>query len=357
MIAFHLPSGSHPPQHPKEPVMKLGRSLTELATEIQRQAQSKADFIANTRQLQMLEDGKSLALESQGEFSVTDLALSQIGERASIPIKYLRKMQEEAPRLLATNVNHWFLERPETRMVRTLDGNARAFLSNRYMRVDNYDVAETALPVLLNTAGLRIVSCEVTENRLYIKAVTDRVQREVKSRRVGDVVEAGVMISNSEVGLWTNGMVREGGKRWNHIGRHADEKDEVYALLSDETRQADDKPLLLKVRDTIRASLDEGLFTRWVDRLEGAAERKLEGDVTKAVEVFSNRLSLTQDERSSVLRHLIEGGDLSQYGLINAVTRTAEDAKSYDRATELEMAGATVLDLKPTEWRDLALAA
>ena len=38
-------------------------------------------------------------------------------------------------------------------------------------------------------------------------------------------------------------------------------------------------------------------------------------------------------------------------------TRTAEDAKSYDRATELEMAGATVLDLKPTEWRDLARAA
>ncbi|HXP76569.1 MAG TPA: hypothetical protein VN823_20695, partial [Stellaceae bacterium] len=219
-------------------------------------------------------------------------------------------------------------------------------------------------------AGLRIVSCEVTENRLYIKAVTDRVQREVKSRRVGDVVEAGVMISNSEVGLGsvlvspfahfllcTNGMVREGGKRWNHIGRHADEKDEVYALLTDETRQADDKALLLKVRDTIRASLDEGLFTRWVDRLEGTTERKLEGDVTKAVEVLSNRLSLTQDEQSSVLRHLIEGGDLSQYGLINAVTRTAEDAQSYDRATELEMAGATVLDLKPTEWRDLALAA
>ena len=43
--------------------------------------------------------------------------------------------------------------------------------------------------------------------------------------------------------------------------------------------------------------------------------------------------------------------------LINAVTRTAEDAKPYDRATELEMAGATVLDLTPTEWRDIALAA
>jgi len=60
-----------------------------------------------------------------------------------------------------------------------------------------------------------------------------------------------------------------------------------------------------------------------------------------------------------VLRHLIEGGDPSEYGLINAVavTRTAEEAEPYDRATELEMAGATVLDLKPTKWRDLALAA
>jgi hypothetical protein len=55
-----------------------------------------------------------------------------------------------------------------------------------------------------------------------------------------------------------------------------------------------------------------------------------------------------------VLTHLIEGGDLSQYGLMNAVTRTAEDAQSYDRASELEAAGAVVLDLHPTEWRELA---
>jgi hypothetical protein len=44
----------------------------------------------------------------------------------------------------------------------------------------------------------------------------------------------------------------------------------------------------------------------------GDTERKLEGDVTKAVEVLSNRLSLTRDEQSSVLGHLIEGGDSSQ---------------------------------------------
>jgi hypothetical protein len=276
-------------------------------------------------------------------------------------------MQAEAPKLLASNLNHWFTETPERRMVRTLDGSLRAFLSDRYMRVDNTDVAETVLPVLHQTEGLRILSTEVTEHRLYIKASSTLVRGEIKSRRVGDLVEAGVMITNSEVGLGAirvtpfahflvclNGMTREGGARWNHIGRHADERDDAYALLSDETKQADDRALLLKVRDTLKAALDPARFQQWLLRVQSTTSNRIEGDVTKAVEVLSDKLTLTNGERSSVLTHLIEGGDLSQYGLMNAVTRTAEDAQSYDRASELEAAGAAVLDLRPTEWRELA---
>ena len=33
-------------------------------------------------------------------------------------------------------------------MVRTLDGTVRAFLSNRYRRIDNLDIAEIVLPVI-----------------------------------------------------------------------------------------------------------------------------------------------------------------------------------------------------------------
>jgi hypothetical protein len=36
-----------------------------------------------------------------------------------------------------------------------------------------------------------------------------------------------------------------------------------------------------------------------------------------------------------VLKHLILGGSLTTWGLANAVTRAAQDAESYDRATEL----------------------
>ena len=33
-------------------------------------------------------------------------------------------------------------------MVRTLDGQVRAVLSDRYRRLDNYDLAENVLPIL-----------------------------------------------------------------------------------------------------------------------------------------------------------------------------------------------------------------
>ena len=38
-----------------------------------------------------------------------------------------------------------------------------------------------------------------------------------------------------------------------------------------------------------------------------------------------------------MLRHLISGGDLSGYGLVNAVTHYSQEVGDYDRATDFEM--------------------
>ena len=353
--------------------MKIGRTLSEVAAEIERQAKTKHDYIADTRQLRLDDDGHTLALDGHGIFETKDLALTQIGAHAGIPVPYMRRMQVEAPELLARNVNHWFQAKPAQRMVRTLDGGARAFLSSRYARIDNLEVADTILPVLSQVAdrhgGMQIASTDITENRLYIKAVFPAIRAEIQSRRVGDIVEAGILISNSEVGLGAvsvkafarflaclNGMTREGGGAWKHVGRRADESEEVYALLTDEAKAADDKALLLKVRDTVAATLDQGRFDAWVNKIQGTTEQQIEGDVPAAVEALAKTLTLRQDEKSSVLRHLIEGGDLSRFGLMNAVTRTAEDVESYDRATELEALGGAVVDLNPGEWRAIATA-
>lgn len=41
---------------------------------------------------------------------------------------------------------------------------------------------------------------------------------------------------------------------------------------------------------------------------------------------------------------------------VNAVTRTGEDIESYDRATEVERLGSSVLYLPQSTWREVAAA-
>ena len=41
-------------------------------------------------------------------------------------------------------------------MVRTLGGTARAFLSERYRRIDNYEIAEAVLPIISDIKDARV---------------------------------------------------------------------------------------------------------------------------------------------------------------------------------------------------------
>ena len=350
--------------------MKNGKTLVELATEIQRRQEAKEDFISDTRQIRFTGfDGQTPCLELDDDrFKINDICHRQIGDRTNIPAKYYDKMREESTALLAMNVNHWFQNNHARRMVRTLDGNARAFLSDRYQRIDNEHVAEMVLPVLMDTPGLRVVSTEITERRLYIKAVNERVRQDVK---VNDTVEAGVMITNSEIGagalvitpiihrlVCLNGMVVNDGKfRRNHVGAQARTDDAVYKMLSDETLKADDNAILLKARDVVKASLDEAMFSQTVEKMKAATEGVQLEDPIKGVEKLAKTMNLHQSEQTSVLTELIKGGDLSRYGMLNAVTRMAQDVDSYDRSTELEEIGGNILELNRSQWEEIAIAA
>lgn len=348
--------------------MKMGKTLVELAEELQRQSEAKKDYIADTRVLEMTPSAE-LALQngSRHTFSLSDHAHTQIAQRLEIPAKYYNRMRSEAPELLATNVNEWFHSQPERRMVRTLDGQARAFLSDRYRRLDHFELAEAVLPVLGEMGeGVDIVSAELTEKRMYIKAINRRLELEVKQ---GDVVQAGLVISNSEIGLGSlkveplvfrlvcaNGLVAQdySQKRY-HVGRAA-EDGEAYELYSDDTLKADDKAFFLKVQDTVRAAVELAKFSAIVERMREATEQKIEGNPVAAVEVMAQKFGYNSEERSGVLTHLIQGGDLSAYGLMNAVTRTSQDIEDYDRATDLERDGSKVLSLPASTWKAISMA-
>lgn len=346
--------------------MKTGTSMNELAQRIMTEARSKKDYAMDTRNLSMTDDAK-LRFDLVGDQRVltpTRLCLDQIAGRVGIPSKYAERMRAEAPELLARNVNHWFAHKPEVRMLRTVQNGvqeARAFLSNKYRPLDNYDLLNAVLPRMA-AAGFEIKSAELTETRLYVQAVTARVSGEVK---VGDTVQAGVCLRNSEVGCGSiavepmlfrlvclNGMVLPTAMRRHHVGRAGDgewNEGEAYEVFSDDTRKLDDKAFWAKVNDVVADSVRPERFADNVKRLQDAAKVDT-GRPQDAVEVVQDKFGLGEEEAGNVLAHLAKGGDLSLYGLANAVTRAAQDCPSYDRAVELERFGGQVIELPKSVW-------
>jgi hypothetical protein len=347
--------------------MKIGMQLTDLTAKVTEQAKTKKDYVMETTKLIMSERGKlQFALpDRQVELDVTPLCLEQIGNRVGIPAKYLDRMAHDAPGLLAQNVNHWFQANPEKRMVRTLQNGvqqARAFLSKKYRALDNYDLMGAVLPNLAR-AGCRIESAQLTETRLYLQCVMPSLFLDIKEANRGDTLFAGVTISNSEVGngsirveplIWKlackNGLILPTSLKKHHVGRAGDggiDGGDAYEVFSDETRQLDDKAFWAKVNDVVGAALDTAKFAQNVKLLQDTTTVDI-GKPQDAIEIVAERCKLTDKEGESVLEHLIRGGDLSVWGLTNAVTRTAEDSDSYDRAVELERIGYDVVEMAQT---------
>lgn len=364
--------------------MKTGKSIVELAQEIQRQAEAKRDYVVDTRALQMVADeDKHLALEfGDKSLDIGSTAHEQIGGVVGIPKKYYDRMMVEAPGLLVNNVNHWMAQQPSKQLVRTLDGKARAYLSDSYRPMDNLELAEAVLPVL-SGMGVEIMSAEITEKRLYIKAVDKSVVRQIpEGHHMGDgthtIVRMAdlfplITISNSEIGhggmnilagtfngFCTNmATFGERSMKKRHVGSKFGDfvEGDVYAMLSDDTRRLSDAALWSQVRDVVKAAFEEAKFDALVNKITGTQQNTILGDVPKVVEVTAQRFGFSDTERKSVLDHLIRGGDLSQYGLHNAVTRAAEDLPDYDRATEFERFGGQIIELPANDWREIAKAA
>ena len=345
--------------------MKQGMTIQEAAAEIMRQSEAKADYLVNTENLHMetcdgvptlrLLDG---GIDRVEPLDILPTAHRQMGDYLGIPRKYYDRMRQENIGLLARNVNTWLRQGPEQRMIRTIDGRARAFLSNRYRRIDNIDIARITLPIIQEMPDVIYESCNLSDDYMFIKVVNPRLTAEVVP---GDIVQAGVVISNSETGqgavcvqpliyrlVCSNGMVvNEARTRRNHIGR-VTSADENLLIYSEATLRADDKAFVMKVQDTVRAAVDEARFTKILDKLRESKDKKLNtADLPGVVKLASSSMGITDAESEGVLQHLIEGTDYSLYGLANAVTRHSQDVESYDRASKLEEIGYQIITMSP----------
>ena len=245
--------------------MMQGRTLPDLAAELARQAERKRDFLAPARLLTVRSNGTTHLL-AQEPFAVGEIAHGQLAEYLGVPKGFYDRLRnaaadltvpvppgigEAAPMdrpLFDVIVNRLLAGKgDDARLVRTLDGSARAFLSDSFSTdLDNFDVFCAAVRAF-EEAGLgpeNIASCEVTERKLYLKVVSPKLEAEIRPgnlhREHGghfllkepQTVQAGFILSNSETGLGslsvqqvvyklkcTNLWIAEEGYRQRHLGR------------------------------------------------------------------------------------------------------------------------------------------
>ena len=364
--------------------MKQGQTLVEFAQQIEREQRNQMDFVADTDRITMHAGTAGrpfLELENHGTLDLTQHAQNQLFSHLKIPKKFSDLMTNETAtqrerEALVECANARMQGHPSKRLVRAYEDSrqCRAILSNRYRRLDNFDLVTNVLPVLHRAPDLQIASCQVTDRKLFLKATFPRIQGEIVP---GDVVRSGVCISNSEVGvgrlvieqfverlICKNGMVAGSNMKRNHVGRNVETTEDVERLFRDETMALDDQAFWMKVQDVVASTLDSAHFEQTLAKLRESTEQRI-ADPIGTVERLGNRFSLNEQDQAGILTKLLTGDSLlhsndlhlTRYGLIQAVTAHSQDVDDYEAATDFETLGGRILDLSPTEWSVIEKAA
>ena len=388
--------------------MQTGMTIEGLLTEVQRQANVKRDFVASTaehiRMVAMPDfpDGVAVVLqavqaaidtqEPETIETATALAASgplqrlkvdehahrQIAERLQIPWRYYFRMLRDHTDIVIKSVNALFEREPSTRLLRTLDGRLRAFLSNRYRRIDNDTVLGAALPpIVKGDLPNALLSANVTDRNLYLKVVFTgpELRQEIGTAPDGspDYVRPGFSLRNSEIGTGKvsvsgffyrsfcyNGCVfgKTDGFEFSrsHLGGALIAGSD-FEVMSDKSKELEDAAILSQVSDVMTAIATPEFVNAMGDKLRALRTGEVITNPVPAVELLSNDYGLTQGEENQVLQNLIEDKDYSRWGVVNAVTKVANnEATDYDRASDLEIMGAKLIDITNANWSRLVNA-
>ena len=361
---------------------RKGMSLEEMAAELTRQNSAKRDFVAGTKDLTVVPSDNSptkltMRVGEVDSFPIRKHAVRQIGSQLKIPATFVDRLAQDHPDLLAYNVNKLFEREPANRMIRTLDGDVRAYMSDKYRPLDNFDFANAVLPQLIENKA-EVTSCDITETRLYIKGVIPGIEKTVAKAGtyMGDGghnlihrFKPGICLSNSEVGSGSLAVepgihetdcsnlmvIGSNAMRKYHVGKKLSDQDKLFEIYTDATKTAADRAFWMQVADLVKAGLDGTMFEKMV----AECEAKMNGtEIEKPSMAVRELTNLTESEQEGVLASLIKGGDLSQFGMQWALTHYAQnDDVSYERQVELERLGGNIIELPATQWERIATAA
>jgi len=357
--------------------MNKGIPLSQLASMIETAAEQQTDMLVPAQQMEVLpietDDGNKLAVDVKGKcfLEPTPLAQRQMATALGIPATYWDRCLETSPELLAQNANHWLQRDGATRLVRTQDDHMRAYLSDRYKRLDNPMVLRQTLETI-QSADTKVVALSSNVDnwgeRMRLKIMFPEVYGEVRD---GDTMRAGIEISNSETGggafsvrpflfrdFCYNGMIfgRQAIPGMETLTRrHTGAR--MTELWADDTLEAEVELVARQTRDVVASMSSEESLTKLLEQCRRAAESAEAQDPEQTIQVLAKTYGLSDTERSKALVNFIQDDDMTLWGAANAVTKVANDHASYERSTELEALGSQLITMQMRDWDRIAVAA
>jgi hypothetical protein len=89
-----------------------------------------------------------------------------------------------------------------------------------------------------------------------------------------------------------------------------------------------------------------------LNKFREQADTQITANPARVIEITGERLEergFLKSEQDAIMESLMTEGDLSAFGLINAVTDAAKDL-GYDRKVELERYGGRLAEYSPADW-------
>lgn len=280
----------------------------------------------------------------------SDYALGQIAARANVPTAYLRELAHGADwqRELAAEIftRHYRHHEAARVLARSVNGQLRGFLSDRYRRLDSRPIVD-ALATEAQAAGAVPIDGTMTETRLALKIVVPRVLEPIP----GEFMVYGGELAHSDYGngplgfrqfFWRvvclNGMTRENVLREIHLGGRLGD-DITY---SDRTYRLNTAASVSALRDVVRATLTPASIERMGETLRAAHAKKMTvaqlKAATKNVGKDSQKAIVDAFESEDVIN--LPAGETA-WRASNAVSWIARHTKDAEKRLDLErVAGA-----------------
>ena len=316
------------------------RTWDEVREQVELDDRNKWDMAVNANELKMAEDGTFMLPGQDGPVPVqsrpNDYAIGQLCGRLEIPARYLRRLPHP---LQAQLINHDLkkVENGDRRfMLRCKGSMIRAFLTEKYSRIDNREVLDIVSNLALQMDH-QFREFYLDERGFWAKILINDLRTWDPSHE-GKELKLGLLIGNSEVGARSISIEP-------FVYRYSCTNDMVIQeerSLHQRHMHLKTRELRMRVMEAVNNAIEGGDDA--LDRFSKSVEEEVDHP-SAVIARLAKKRGLSEKLRDQVKSSYEEEPNKSRFGIINAFTATARKLDG-DNRIDLERYAGKLLTAK-----------